>query len=57
MISFTFDLDGYRSVYVCEHCMVSYTSDEVFGSEEFALLNGGVERALHLSLPHVLSVV
>jgi hypothetical protein len=54
LISFIYDeLLGYRSVYICQHCMVSYTSEEVFESEEFAMLNGEVERSLHQALPHV----
>jgi hypothetical protein len=56
LISSIYDefLQGYRSVYICQHCMISYTSEEVFESEEFAMLNSEVERSLHRALPHVL---
>lgn len=45
---------GYQSVFVCEHCMVTYRSDDLFGSEVEAFINGEVEEALHRSLPHVI---
>jgi hypothetical protein len=56
LISFIYDefWQGYQSVFVCEHCMVTYRSDDLYGSEEEATINGEVEEALHRSLPHVL---
>lgn len=55
MIDIVYDeLLGYRSVFVCEHCMVTYRSDELFGSSGEAFINGEVEEALHKSLPHVI---
>jgi hypothetical protein len=56
LISFIYDefWQGYQSVFVCEHCMVTYRSDDLYGSEEEATINGEVEEALHGSLPHVL---
>ena len=55
MISSIYDefWQGHQSVFVCEHCMVTYRSDDLYGSEEEAIINGEIEEALHKSIPHV----